>query len=399
MNKLRTLDDFDIDGKCVLVRVDFNVPIIDGQVVSDERVRQVVPTIQELISKGAKILIASHLGRPGGKQQPELSMFPLRQILSNYFPGVEIKFVNDVIGAKAISAVDELQIGQIVILENLRFEPGEELNDHKFGKKLSELADFFVNDAFSCAHRAHASITAVARHLPSCAGRLMEQEINILTKILGDQKKPFGAVIGGSKVSNKLKVLGNLVNKVQYLAIGGAMANTFLYAQGFEVGRSLCEPELEKVVLEILNKALDNNCEIVIPIDVVLSSALKKYSKTKIVKIGEVPPNQMIFDVGPASLARLSLMFEKCRTILWNGPLGAFEIDPFADGTIVAAQRVAELTAAGTLTSVAGGGDTIAALEKAGVIDDFSYVSMAGGAFLEWLEGKTLPGVKVLEDV
>ncbi len=398
MSKLRTIDDINVANKKVLVRVDFNVPIEDGHISSDARIKQAIPTIVELLKKGAKVILASHLGRPKGEKVPDLSLSIIEQTLRTNLPGVDISFVADVVGSAAKSAANKLAQGQVLLLENLRYEVGEETNDLGLAIKLAGLADIYVDDAFSCAHRSHASIQAVAKLLPSVAGRLMEKEIGILSRVLETPKLPLAAIIGGSKISSKLGVLKNLATKVQYLIIGGAMANTFLYAKGYNVGTSLCEVEMTEVVNEILVSASNHDCKVVIPIDVVVAKALKENIETENVMVEQVPQEKMILDVGHGSIKKLGEICKICRTVIWNGPLGAFEVSPFDVGTIAVAEKVVEFTRAGKLMSVVGGGDTVAALERVGAEHAFTYTTMAGGAFLEWLEGRILPGVKVLED-
>ena len=398
MSKLRTIDDINVANKKVLVRVDFNVPIDDGYVSSDARIKQVIPTIVELLKKGAKVILASHLGRPKGEKVPDLSLSIIEQTLRTNLPGVDISFVADVVGSAAKSAANKLAQGQVLLLENLRYEAGEETNDLGLATKLAGLADIYVDDAFSCAHRSHASIQAVAELLPSVAGRLMEKEIGILSRVLETPKLPLAAIIGGSKISSKLGVLKNLATKVQYLIIGGAMANTFLHAKGHNVGTSLCEVEMTEVVNEILVSASNHDCKVVIPIDVVVAKALEANIETENVMVEQVPQEKMILDVGHGSIKKLGEICKICRTVIWNGPLGAFEVSPFDVGTIAVAEKVVEFTRAGKLMSVVGGGDTVAALERVGAEHAFTYTTMAGGAFLEWLEGRSLPGVEVLED-
>ena len=398
MSKLRTIDDINVANKKVLVRVDFNVPIEDGHVSSDARIKQVIPTIVELLKKGAKVILASHLGRPKGEKVPNLSLSIIEQTLRTNLPGVDISFVADVVGSAAKSAVNKLAQGQVLLLENLRYEAGEEANDLGLATKLAGLADIYVDDAFSCAHRSHASIQAIAELLPSVAGRLMEKEIGILSRVLETPKLPLAAIIGGSKISSKLGVLKNLATKVQYLIIGGAMANTFLHAKGHNVGTSLCEVEMTEVVNEILVSASNHDCKVVIPIDVVVAKALEANIETENVMVEQVPQEKMILDVGHGSIKKLGEICKICRTVIWNGPLGAFEVSPFDVGTIAVAEKVVEFTRAGKLMSVVGGGDTVAALERVGAEHAFTYTTMAGGAFLEWLEGRILPGVEVLED-
>ncbi len=398
MPNLRTLDGLDVSGKRVLVRVDFNVPMQNGRVTSDTRIRQAAPTLQELADKGAAVIVASHMGRPKGQIVPDLSLEPVADCLRTVMPSADISFVADSIGEGAQKASGALASGQILMLENLRFLPGEEKNDADVVVALAALADIYVDDAFSCAHRAHASVEGVAAKLPAAAGRLMAREIEALSRALEDPERPLTAVIGGSKISTKLGVLENLVTQVQYLVIGGAMANTFLYADGLDVGASLCEPDMADIVKRIQAEAAAQECEIILPSDVVTAPALEAGIVTRTVTVGDVSNDQMILDIGPDSVARLSEIFDASKTVVWNGPLGAFEIPPFDEGTKAAARNVAELTKTGGLMSVAGGGDTVAALESANAADAFSYVSMAGGAFLEWLEGRTLPGVAVLQD-
>ena len=398
MGKLRTIDDINVANKKTLVRVDFNVPIEDGHVSSDARIKQTIPTIVELLKKGAKVILASHLGRPKGEKVPDLSLSIIEQTLRTNLPGVDISFVADVVGSAAKSAANKLAQGQVLLLENLRYEAGEETNDLGLATKLAGLADIYVDDAFSCAHRSHASIQAVAKLLPSVAGRLMEKEIGILSRVLETPKLPLAAIIGGSKISSKLGVLKNLATKVQYLIIGGAMDNTFLYAKGHNVGTSLCEVEMTEVVNEILVSASNHDCKVVIPIDVVVAKALEENIETENVMVEQVPQEKMILDVGHGSIKKLGEICKICRTVIWNGPLGAFEVSPFDVGTIAVAEKVVEFTRAGKLMSVVGGGDTVAALERVGAEHAFTYTTMAGGAFLEWLEGRILPGVEVLED-
>ena len=357
-----------------------------------------IPTITEILKKGAGVVLASHMGRPKGQRVPDLSLYPLIEKLRTHLPGVNRIFAPDVVGSAVKTVADALVPGQILFLENLRFEPGEEANDPKMAANLAALADIYVGDAFSCAHLAHSSVQAITQFLPSVAGRLMERETGVLSQALDAPKMPLGAVIGGSKISSKLGTLENLVTKVQYLFVGGAMANTFLIAQGRNVGTSFFEAQMTEVVNDILVEASKHGCEVIIPKDVVVAEALEPNIETETVSVDHVPQGKMILDVGIISVTELEKIFETCRTILWNGPLGVFEVPPFEAGTTAAAKKVAELTCGGKLMSVAGGGDTVAALEIAGVAGEFSYISMAGGAFLEWLEGRTLPGVEALKD-
>jgi phosphoglycerate kinase len=395
MTKFNTLDGFDVAGKRVLVRGDLNVPMKEGRVTNTTRIDRTAPTLTELADKGARVIVVSHLGRPKGQVVESMSLRPVAEALSKVC-GRPIAFASDCIGEAAAKVVEAMKDGDIAVLENLRFHPEEEKNDAAFAAKLAANADAYVNDAFSTAHRAHASTEAVARLLPSAAGRLMQAELEALTDALESPKHPVAAVIGGAKISTKLEVLGNLSKKVDLLIIGGGMANTFLNAKGVNVGKSLCEHEMAEAAREIMTQASDAACDIVLPTDAVVAAELAEGVKSQTVKIDAVPAEQMILDVGPDSVDELIQLLKGCKTLLWNGPLGAFEVAPFDAGTNVVAQEAARLTEAGKLLSVAGGGDTVAALARAGVGDAFSYVSTAGGAFLEWLEGKELPGVAVL---
>lgn len=395
MASFRTIDDLDVAGKRVLMRVDFNVPMKDGKVTSTTRIDRTVPSIKELLGKGAKVIILSHLGRPKGKKAPEFTQKPVADALAASL-GQPVAFAPDCIGPEAKAVVDAMKPGDVAMLENVRFYAEEEKNGQDFAKQLAELGDALVSDAFSCSHRAHASVEALARLLPSAAGRLMEQEVKALEAAVTAPTKPVAAVVGGAKISTKLDVLGNLVEKVDQLIIGGAMANTFLAAKGVAVGKSLCEHEMLDKAREIMVKAEKAGCEIVLPVDAVVAAEFKEGAASETVTVAAVPADKMILDVGPASISDLSGRLKGLKTILWNGPLGAFEVTPFDAGTNAVAQAAAKLTGEGLLLSVAGGGDTVAALAHAGVQDKFSYVSTAGGAFLEFLEGKVLPGVAVL---
>lgn len=393
----RTLDSVDVAGKRVLLRADLNVPVRDGKITDLTRIERLSPTIRELADKGAKVVVCSHFDRPKGKRVPEMSLAPMAAALGEVL-GRRVRFVEDCTGTAAEQAVDLLAPGDILVLENTRFHAGEEKNDPAFSAGLAKLADIFVNDAFSAAHRAHASTEGVAHLLPSYAGRLMQAELEALESALGSPVRPVAAIVGGAKVSTKLELLGNLVAKVNVLVIGGAMANTFLAAQGKDVGKSLQEADMHATARDILAKAEAVGCSIVLPIDAVVAAEFKAKPPTETVSVDAVPGNMMILDVGPASVAALIRQLPSLKTLVWNGPLGAFETPPFDAATVALAQAVAEATRKGDLRSVAGGGDTVSALRHAGVIDQLSYVSSAGGAFLEWLEGKTLPGVAVLED-
>ena len=395
MSDFATIDQLNVAGKRVLVRADLNVPLKDGRVTDDTRIARTVPTLVELAKRGARVIVTSHLGRPQGRPSLDLSLKPIAESLERNL-GRAVPFASDCIGPAAENIVAAMRDGDIVLLENLRFHPEEEKNDVGFAQKLAALADFYVGDAFSCAHRAHASTEAIARLLPAAAGRLMQAELEALSKALESPTHPVAALVGGAKISTKLAVLGHLVGRVDVLVVGGAMANTFLHAMGVAVGTSLCERDMAKEALAILETAAKAGCEVVLPIDAVVAAAFKAGAASQAVAIAAVPADRMILDIGPLSAADLERRLAACRTLLWNGPLGAFEVAPFDAGTNAVARAAARLTAAGQLVTVAGGGDTVAALAHAGVIDAFTYVSTAGGAFLEWLEGRDLPGVAAL---
>ena len=392
----RTLDNLDVAGKAVLLRADLNVPVRDGKISDMTRIERLSPTIRELSEKGAKVIVCSHFDRPKGKRVAAMSLAPMAAALGEVL-GRRVRFIEDCTGVAAEQAVDRLSSGDVLVLENTRFHAGEEKNEPTFAAALAKLADIFVNDAFSAAHRAHASTEGVAHLLPSYAGRLMQAELEALNAALGNPARPVAAIVGGAKVSTKLELLGNLVGKVDVLVIGGAMANTFLAAQGKNVGKSLQEAEMHATALDILTKAQAANCRIVLPTDAVVAREFKPNPPTETVSIDAVPPDTMILDVGPASAAALIQLLPTLKTLVWNGPLGAFETPPFDAATVALAHAVADATKNHGLISVAGGGDTVSALRHAGVIDRLTYVSSAGGAFLEWLEGKTLPGVAALE--
>ena len=397
MAKLKTLDDIDVAGQRVLVRVDFNVPMRDGQINDATRIARALPTITELRRRGARVILLSHFGRPKGKRVAEMSLRPVVAALQAALNDGSVAFAEDCIGAAAEAAVAALTPGDVLLLENVRFHAGEEANDPAFAAALARLGDVYVGDAFSAAHRAHASVEALARLLPAAAGRLMQAELEHLAAALESPRHPMAAVIGGAKVSSKLDLLGNLVRKADLLVIGGGMANTFLHAQGVEVGRSLCEHDLSATAQAILKTAAAAGCEILLPCDAVVAGSLQAGVATRTVAINRVPADQMILDIGAATVESVNGRLADCRTVVWNGPLGCFEVPPFDAGTNAVACETARLTHAGRLLSVAGGGDTVAALAHAGAIDDFSYVSAAGGAFLEWLEGKILPGIAALD--
>ena len=397
MPRFKSLDDLQPAGKTVLVRTDFNVPMKDGQVTDMTRIERALPTIKDLSAEGAKVVILSHFGRPKGERVPEMSLAPVAVALEKAL-GREVKFAIDCIGDAAEAAVGALPEGGVLVLENLRYHAEEEANDEAFADSLARLGDLYVNDAFSAAHRAHASVEALARKLPATAGRLMQAELEALGQALEKPERPVAAIVGGAKVSTKLELLGNLVAKVQVLIIGGGMANTFLHALGVSVGASLCEKEMAGTVQDIVEKAKAAGCDIVLPTDALVATEFKANAPYEVLSVKQTPSNGMILDAGPATAEHLKLRLAQCKTLVWNGPLGAFEIKPFDTATNLVAQAAADLTRAGKLVSVAGGGDTVAALANAGVSEDFTYISTAGGAFLEWLEGKTLPGVKALED-
>lgn len=392
----KTLDALDAKGKRVLVRVDFNVPMQDGEVTDATRIERAATTLRELADAGAKVIALSHFGRPKGRVEPSMSLRPVAKALGQTL-GVDVAFAEDCVGDVARKAVDALPDGGILLLENLRFHSGEEKNDPAFAAGLAELGDAYVNDAFSCSHRAHASVTGIPEHLPAYAGRLMQAELEALQAVLGGGERPAAALIGGAKISSKLKVLGELLDKVDKLIIGGAMANTFLAAQGHNIGKSLSEPDLLGEARAIMAKAEAKGVEIVLPMDGVVAEIFEPNAECRTTKVDEVGDAEMILDVGPASVINIKDKLESVKVLLWNGPMGAFEVPPFDAGTTDVAKAAAVLTQQGKLKTVAGGGDTVAALAHAGVLEKFSYVSTAGGAFLEWLEGKTLPGVAALE--
>ncbi len=392
----QTIDDLDVDGRRVLLRGDLNVPMRDGVVADATRIYRLVPTIRELLNRGAVVILASHLDRPGGIPDPSLSLKPLVAALSRALGGIEVRFAADCVGPEAETAVRETGSGGIVLLENLRFHAGEEANDPHFARRLAALADRYVNDAFSAAHRAHASTEAVAHLLPAAAGRLMEGELEALESVLQNRERPSGAIVGGSKISTKLELLENFASQLDMLVIGGAMANTFLHALGIDVGLSLVERGMSETANRILVSAEEAGCEIVLPSDVVVAASLADANTAETVPLAAVPGDRMILDVGPDSARALAVRLKGLRTLVWNGPLGAFETPPFDKATITVARAAAELTSAGRLKTVAGGGDTVSALSRAGVIESFSYVSTAGGAFIEWMEGRQLPGILAL---
>lgn len=392
----KTLDDMDLDDKRVLVRVDINVPMQDGVVSDDTRIIRIVPTVRDILAAGGIPVLLAHFGRPNGQRRPEFSLQPLVVCLEQAL-GTPVMFAADCIGAGPAAALQALPKGEVLLLENTRYHAAEEANDPGFAAQIAKLGDIYCNDAFSAAHRAHASTEALARVLPSCAGRLMAAELDALETALGAPKHPVVAVVGGAKVSTKLALLSNLVTKVDHLVIGGGMANTFLAAQGHSVGTSLAEHDMTDTASDILARATATGCEIILPSDVVVAREFAANAPHQTVAINLCPADGMILDAGAQTVARITDCFSTAKTLIWNGPLGAFELEPFDTATNAAARQAANLTKAGGLVSVAGGGDTVAALNKAGVADTFSYLSTAGGAFLEWMEGKTLPGVAALQ--
>lgn len=395
MARFNTIDDMDLAGKVVLTRVDVNVPVENGQVTDATRIEKIVPTVKAIQDKGGIPVLLAHFDRPKGERVDTMSLRQILPALESAL-GQKVQFADEAIGGDAKRAVAGLQPGDVLLLENTRFYPGEESNDATFAASLAALGQAYVNDAFSAAHRAHASTEGLGRLMPSGAGKLMEAELNALDSALGDPDRPVVAVVGGAKVSTKLDLLSNLIEKVDHLVIGGGMANTFLVAKGIEVGKSLAERDMADTAREILDKAQSTGCSIHLPVDVVVAREFRAGAPSEVVAANACPADAMILDAGPQTVAAIREVFAACRTLIWNGPLGAFEIEPFDAATNAAAQAAAQLTREGKLVSVAGGGDTVAALNKAGVADDFSFISTAGGAFLEWMEGKDLPGVAVL---
>ena len=403
MPNVRTIDDLEVVGRRVIVRADLNVPFKDGRITDATRIDAVAPTIAKLSTAGARVIVLSHMGRPEGRPLHEFSLKPVAKPLADAVGRVvghhvDVHFAPDCIGDTAENAIARLDDGEIILLENVRFHPGEEANDDDFAKALAALGDVYIDDAFSCAHRAHASTEGITYFLPSAAGPAMTTEIEALESVLKSPEKPLAAIVGGAKVSTKLKLLGNLVTMVDHLIIGGGMANTFLNAMGKPVGKSLCEHDLADTATEIIAGAKEAGCTLHLPTDVVVAGEFKAGAPSKTVSIDAVGADDMILDIGPETIKALNALLDTCRSLVWNGPLGAFEISPFETGTVAVAREAAKLTKDGKLLSVAGGGDTLSALNEAGVAANFSHVSTAGGAFLEWLEGETLPGVAVLTD-
>lgn len=392
----RTLDDAaDLSGRTALVRVDFNVPMEGGKVSDDTRLKAALPTIHRLREAGAKVVLLAHFDRPKGERVPAMSLRPVVEPLELLLHG-PVRFADDCVGDEAKAAVADLDAGGVLLLENVRFHKGEEKNDPAFAAQLAELGDLYVNDAFSAAHRAHASTEGLARLLPAYAGCAMARELSALDAALGNPQKPVIGIVGGAKVSTKLDLLKNLVAKLDYLAIGGGMANTFLHAQGVDVGGSLCEKDLAETALEIIEEARQKGCELLLPVDVVVAKGVKPGIESGVRALDRIAADDLILDAGPETVARLTRAMDLSKTLIWNGPLGVFEVPPFDKATVAAAKHAAELAKAGKLVAVAGGGDTVAALNHAGTADDMTFVSTAGGAFLEWMEGKVLPGVEAL---
>ena len=392
----RRLADADVKDKRALVRVDFNVPMHDGAVSDDTRLKAALPTIRALSWKGAKVVLLAHFDRPKGKRVPEMSLKPVAEPLARLL-GAPVAFADDCVGASARAAIDALPAGGVILLENTRYHAGEEKNDPALAAEMAALGDLYVNDAFSAAHRAHASTEGLAHLLPAYAGLSMQKELEALEAALGNPKRPVLGIVGGSKVSTKLDLLKNLVGKLDRLAIGGGMANTFLFAQGHEVGASYCERDMAETAREIIALAGKSNCELLLPVDIVAAEVMQPGAAARVRGLGQVDEHERILDAGPETVARLARAMDASATLIWNGPLGVFEMPPFDKGTVAAAKHAASLAKAGKLIAVAGGGDTVAALNHAGVSADFTFISTAGGAFLEWMEGKILPGVAALE--
>jgi len=394
---IKNIINENVHDKTVLIRADLNIPMSNGKILDHTRVEKLIPTINFLKSSGAKIVICSHLGRPKGKYNKDYTLKPLVKILSNILE-TNIHFSNSCVDQEALDIKKILKAGEILLLENVRFHEEETKNDLSFAKKLSEGCDIFVNDAFSCSHRAHASLHAITNFLPGYSGVLLDQEMKALTSVLSSPIKPVAALVGGAKISTKINIIQYLITKMDYLIIGGAMANTFLVAQGLDVGKSLFEKDSVSVAKSILNKSKKLNCEIILPIDVVVSKSFEARGNTKIVSSDMIPLDMMALDVGPKTIQKIGFIFHNIKTLLWNGPLGAFELEPFGEGTFSLAKTASSLTTSNKLVTVAGGGDTSSALNKAGVGDTFTYISSAGGAFLEWLEGIELPAISVLSN-
>ena len=396
LTKFNRLKDCVVTNKNVILRVDINVPIVEKRIEDDTRIKAVIPTIDYLVKNNAKVIIISHFGRPDGKRDESMSLKQLMPRLQELLSLTKFHFVDDCIGSKVKDVVNKANFGEVVVLENLRFYKQETKNDHSFSQELSSLANLYVNDAFSCSHRSHSSITGIPAILKSCAGFLMEKELDNLTNLLENAKKPMMAVVGGAKVSTKIDLINSLSKKAQTIVVGGGMANSFLYAMGKKVGNSLCEKELKDEALKILENVQKSNCKIILPIDLVVSKKFEKDAVSRNITLDQIEADDIILDIGIKTSELLEKELNKHQTVLWNGPLGAFEIKPFNRGTVNFAKSIAELTRKGVLTSIAGGGDVVSAINSCNLFNEFSYISTAGGAFLEWLEGKELPGVKAL---
>lgn len=395
MNFLR-LEDIELKDKTVLLRTDLNVPMQGGLVTDNTRIMRALPTIKYLLTQNCKIVVLSHFDRPKGKFVPSMSLAPLVDALSEAMDGREVKFGVDCVGSAAREAVSGLKNGEILLLENLRFHLQEEAGDVGFSKEIASLGEVFINDAFSCSHRAHASITGIPQFLPTAAGRLMQEELEVLSEIFGNPKKPIAAIIGGSKISTKLDLLANLSKTMDKIIIGGAMANTFLHALGHNVGKSICEKDMAQTALNVLENAKKNGCEIILPIDLVVARKFAAHAENRVVAVDKIPEEFTAVDIGCASVALFADVLSSCKTVVWNGPVGAFETSPFDVSTVSLARHVSLLTGSGNIRSIAGGGDTVSAIMHSGLSKSFSYLSTAGGAFLEWLEGKELAGVLAL---
>ena len=396
LSSIKTIDDLDVEGKRVLVRADLNVPIEDGDVADDTRIKRVLPTISKLKQGGAKVILMSHLGRPKGERSPETSLRPVAKRVEELLNGGPVRFFDDCVGPDVESGLKSLGQGDVAVLENLRYHEGETTNDIGFAKQLAALGDIYVDDAFSSAHRSHASVEAIAHLLPAYAGKLMMAEINALSSALADPERPVMAIVGGAKVSTKIDVLKNLATRVDVLVVGGGMANTLLNAQGVNVGNSLYEPDFVETVKDVLASAKSAGCEIFLPVDEVVAKELAPGTEWKVCDVNDIPSDMMVLDQGPQSIERLKARLGEMRTLLWNGPLGAFEVAPFGKGTLALAEEAGRLSKEGKLISIAGGGDTVRALNMVGATPDFTYVSTAGGAFLEWLAGRQLPAIIAL---
>ena len=392
---IKNLSDYNLNNKKVLLRVDLNVPMENGIISDFSRINSVVPSIKKIRSLGGITILISHLGRPKGKYKEELSLKPIVPALENII-NLPVHFSSELIGTNVLKTISELKSGDILLLENVRFFSEEENNDEDFSKKLSKLGDIFCNDAFSASHRTHVSTVGIAKFLPNCVGCLMKKEMKALESALKKPLKPLTAVVGGAKISTKLDLLSNLIKKVDYLVIGGGMANTFLYAQGYQIGKSLYEKNLKDVALNVIKESKKYNCKILLPDDVIVASEFIANAKSRVKEIKNIKSEELILDIGPTTCDKINKIFSLSKTLIWNGPMGAFEIEPFDKGTIKTSKFAANLTKKGELISVAGGGDTVSALNKSKVSQDFTYLSLAGGAFLEWMEGKELPGVEIL---